>query len=88
MEVVRYLINFDLQFSVKFNGRKLNQLLVFIILALGVKALLNILKRAVLNVVWQGLRDGWTGALSLRSSTIERSDIFNDNWPSMKNIFR
>lgn len=66
----------------------MNQLLTLILLVLGVKALVNIVRRFIVNVIWQGLRDGWVGALSLRSSTIERSDIFNDNWPSMKNIFR
>ena len=74
--------------KVNINGRRLNSALVVLLLLLGLKSFVRLLHRLFVQIIWQGVKDGWSGAFGLRRTEIEHSNIFNDGWPSMKNIFR
>lgn len=55
---------------------------------MGIKSLFDFIKKHLLKVIWQSLKDGWQGALHLKTSHIQTSSMFNDSRLSMKQIFR
>lgn len=93
-KVVSYLSKLDIRAELKVNGMKINHLLVIILMLLGIKNFISLIRRHVLHVLWNTLESGWRGGLhSLAfiggtSTTTESSSVMVDNWPSMKQLFR
>ena len=92
--ILAYLAKLDISMNVKINGRKINALIVFALLILGIKAVIDIFRRHVISTIWNIIESGWKGGLQSMAlfggynTQTERSSIIVDNWPSMKQVFR
>ena len=81
-----------MEIDLKFHGKPVRPVLTWLIMIIGVKSILKFLWSRVLRGVWTALHGSWIGSIGPGSgmvgTIIEQSSIFNDNWPSMKQIFR
>ena len=83
-------MNFNLSCSIQLNNRSVSPILTYVLLIAGVHQLWKFLQSR-LSSVWSELHGLWNGqsGSGYRGSIIQQSSIFNDqNWPSMKQIFR
>ena len=61
--ILAYLAKLDISMNVKINGRKINALIVFALLILGIKAVIDIFRRHVISTIWNIIESGWKGGL-------------------------
>ena len=94
-KLVRHILNFQLNCDISIsNSRnshstKINSFISYILLIAGVRYVYNKFKSTLWVYFCSMITGGWTGSgiFSLKSD-ITKSSIFNDGWPSWKQIFR
>ena len=67
-DILIYLQNLNLKVSIHINETKINRILTIILFLLGIKSIYDYIQRHILKVIWQALKDGWQGALHLKTS--------------------
>ena len=89
------ILNFQLNCDISITNSKtakvtkLNTFVSYVLLLAGVRYVYYKFKNTLMVYLWSLVTGGWTGSgiFSLKS-TVTKSSIFNDGWPSMKQIFR
>ena len=58
-----YILRLDIHLKLNVNGKKVNYFLVLLLLLLGVKQLIDILRKYVLSIIWETVESGWKGGM-------------------------
>ena len=68
---------------------KISSIFTYLILIAGVQKLFSFIRHSIFGFLWSSITGSWTGqGIWSRNSTFSKSSIFQDSWPSMKQIFR
>tara|TARA_B110000285_G_C14682425_1_gene405334 strand:- start:30 stop:521 length:492 start_codon:yes stop_codon:yes gene_type:complete len=90
-KILNFQLNCDISITNSKTAKvtKLNSLVSYVLLLAGVRYVYHKFKNTLMVYLRSLVTGGWTGSgiFSLKS-TVTQSSIFNDGWPSMKQIFR